>query len=185
MNEKNEVVKTKNKVGRPTIYTEEFGEEICLAVATSSDGLSKLCAQYPHWPNQNTIYEWRIKFKEFGERYTRAQTIKIEGYIDQLIEIADDTSNDDIIRIDENGNEKRICNSEWINRSRLRIDTRKWLASKLAPKVYGERVSSEVSIVNDKTVAIKELSEKLLLERYSDDKAQSIKDLAEQILLER
>ena len=72
----------------------------------------------------------------------------METLIDEIIDIADDASQD--INITEKG--KEICNSEFIARSRLRIDTRKWLASKLAPKIYGQNpVTLEISPPSVKT----------------------------------
>ena len=62
--------------------------------------------------------------------------------VDEIIEIADDSSQDNII----NKQGQIICNNESINRARLRIDTRKWIASKLAPKIYGDKIDNTHSI---------------------------------------
>ena len=57
------------------------------------------------------------------------------------MEIADDARNDWMSYEDKNsGCESWRLNGEHVQRSRLRIDTRKWLASKLAPKIYGDLV---------------------------------------------
>lgn len=126
--------------GVPLTYTEELGNEICLKLAISNKGIARLCKENPHWPCKQTIFEWRIKVKEFGERYAKAKQDQIEALVDEIIDISDDTAHDTLTN--EKGND--ICNSEWINRSRLRIDTRKWLASKLAPKIYGEKLESKI-----------------------------------------
>lgn len=123
------------KTGRPTIYSTELAEEICDVIACSSKGLKRLCNEHKHFPNPDTIYSWRRKYKDFSEQYARAKQHQIEVIIDEIFDIADDTSND--FSISSEG--KEICNHEHINRSRLRIDTRKWLASKLAPKIYGDK----------------------------------------------
>jgi hypothetical protein len=128
----------KNKIGSPLTYTPELGEEICMAIATTSEGLAKLCKLYPHWPNPNTIYEWRIKIKEFGEMYARAKQNQVEVLVDEILTISDDSSNDYI----PNDEGKLVYNSEHVNRSRLRIDSRKWFAAKLAPRVYGDKVEN-------------------------------------------
>jgi hypothetical protein len=60
---------------------------------------------------------------------------------DELLEISDDNSRD--YKSDTNGN--LSADHEHINRSRLRIDTRKWYLCKLAPKRYGEKVSVEAT----------------------------------------
>jgi len=56
-----------------------------------------------------------------------------------MIEIADDTTND-TVSISKNGEIYENENREWINRSKARIDTRKWIASKLKPKKYGHKI---------------------------------------------
>lgn len=132
--------------GVPLTYTKELGEEICNKISISDYGLKRLCKENSHWPCRQTIFEWRIKIKEFGDMYTKAKQDQIETLIDNCLDIADDTSHDTIIRIDDNGNEKEICNSEWINRSRLRIDTRKFLAQKLSPKIYGDKVQHNANL---------------------------------------
>ncbi|HEX4371997.1 MAG TPA: hypothetical protein VHZ50_01710 [Puia sp.] len=128
----------KNKVGSPLTYTPELGEEICITISTTSEGLETLCKLNPHWPNPNTIYEWRLKLKEFGEMYTKAKKSQVEVLVDEILAIADDNSQDYIT----NDEGKLVYNSEHVNRSRLRIDTRKWFAAKLAPRIYGDKVEN-------------------------------------------
>ncbi len=123
--------------GKPTMYTEELGDEICEVIAASPKGLIALCKENPHWPVREVIYRWKRRHPEFGLKYAKAKADQIEPLIDQCIDIADDTSRDTLTKIDSNGEPYEVCNSEWINRARLRIDTRKWFASKLAPKIYG------------------------------------------------
>jgi hypothetical protein len=123
----------KNKGGRPSAYNDELAYLICERIAMHSWGLEKLCAHYKDLPDKATINRWRHKHSDFAEQYKQAKVSQIETLVDEIIDIADDSSNDTII----DGNGKERCNSEYIARSRLRIDIRKWLASKLAPKVYG------------------------------------------------
>lgn len=127
------------KIGRPTDYTQELGEEICEAIANDSKGLRRLCKEHEHWPAREVIYRWKRKYPEFSHQYVKAKEHQIEALVDEILDIADDTSHDTIIKVDDDGNERAVCNSEWINRSRLRIDTRKWLAAKLCPRLYGEK----------------------------------------------
>lgn len=60
---------------------------------------------------------------------------------DELLEISDDGLNDRMV--DDDGNER--IDYDHIARSRLRVDTRKWLLSKALPKIYGDKIQSEVS----------------------------------------
>jgi hypothetical protein len=125
--------KPKNKIGRPTDYTPELAKEICGAIASSSIGIKRLCKENPIWPSHNTIYRWLANYPEFRDQYAQAKQCQVELLVDEILEIADDSSHDMI----ENEQGFRICNGEFIARSRLKIDTRKWLASKLVPKMYG------------------------------------------------
>lgn len=116
-------------------YTEEMGREICRAISTSSKGLKKLCAQNKHWPSRSHIYTWFEAHPLFKDAYARAKQLQIEALVDDIIDIADDSSND--YMEDEKG--KIVVNHDHINRARLRIDTRKWLAAKLCPRLYGDK----------------------------------------------
>ncbi|CAM2737054.1 Uncharacterised protein [Legionella steigerwaltii] len=134
----------KNKVGRPTNYTAALAKEICDVIASNSIGIKKLCAENPHWPNKDTIFAWLKNNSEFSDQYAQAKQCQVELLVEEILEIADDSSHDEVVN--EQGN--IICNREFIARSRLRIDTRKWLASKLVPKIYGARCKEEQAPVS-------------------------------------
>jgi hypothetical protein len=72
----------------------------------------------------------------FGERYARAKEIAAHMLAEEIAEIADDGSRD--YTVTEDGRE--IPDHDHINRSKLRVDSRKWLLSKLLPKKYGDKV---------------------------------------------
>ncbi|MGD0465907.1 MAG: hypothetical protein ABSA84_04360 [Gammaproteobacteria bacterium] len=133
---------TKSKKGRPTDYTPVIANEICATIASSSKGIGRLCKDNPNWPNQDTIFTWLKTYSDFSEQYARAKIVQVEVLIDEIIEIADDPSQDNLT----NGQSQTICNNASINRARLRIDTRKWIASKLAPKIYGNKIDNTHSI---------------------------------------
>jgi hypothetical protein len=76
----------------------------------------------------------------FGARYAYSRQMGLDTMAEQLLEIADDGTNDFVA--DKHGG--TALNMEHINRSRLRVDTRKWYLSKLAPKRYGEKVDVNV-----------------------------------------
>lgn len=147
----------KNKVGRPTIYTRELAQEICDAIASDSKGLKTLCKENVHWPHRNNIYKWLRKYPDFRCMYVQSKEDQIETLVDEILEIADDISHDTVTKIDDKGVEKEVYNSEWVNRSRLRIDTRKWLASKLVPRLYGDKSIQNHDITVRQEDALKEL----------------------------
>ena len=119
--------------GRPTIYSEELAVRICELVATSSLGLIKLCAKYDELPVKDTINQWRYRYPGFSALYAKAKLIQADRLAEDILDIADEARGD--IKLDDDGNE--VLNSEFVARSRLKIDTRKWLAAKLLPRQYG------------------------------------------------
>ncbi len=135
--------------GRPTDYTIELGREICEAIASGSKGLRVLCKENPHWPHPRNIYKWMHRHEEFRQLYYESKANQVDVLVDEIIEIADDCSHDDKIKYDNNGNEIITANSEWINRSRLRIETRKWVAAVLQPRKYGDKVQKDDDDKND------------------------------------
>ena len=64
----------------------------------------------------------------------------MEAWADEITEISDDGTND-WMTIQRGGEAVEVENKEVLNRSRLRVDTRKWLMSKIAPKKYAERIA--------------------------------------------
>lgn len=140
------------KLGRPTIYTEELAQRICKVVATHSCGLKKLCEMFDWMPDHTTIHEWRWSNESFSNQYTKAKLAQAELMAEDCINIADDSGFD--AHMNEQGN--IVCDSEAINRARLRVDTRKWLAAKLLPKMYGDQVGA---VLNDNESLRKEVQE--------------------------
>jgi hypothetical protein len=132
----------KKNIGRPTDYNQELATLICERVATHEVGLKRLCSMYSDMPDKTTINKWRYKYPEFSTQYAQAKISQIETLVDEIIDIADDSTQDEII----NDQGVRVCNGEFIARSRLRIDTRKWLASKLIPRLYGDKDDAFVNL---------------------------------------
>ena len=125
--------------GRPTMYTDDLANRICREIASSTDGLKKICANNPDFPVPKTIYEWRIDNRDFSDKYDAAKRLQADLLATEIMDIADDSTRDTITKINSVGEEYDVINSEWVARSRLRVDARKWIASKLLPKVYGDQ----------------------------------------------
>jgi len=125
----------KNSVGRPSDYSEELVEEICLRISFG-EGLVKICKD-EHIPSRSTVMRWLLNNKEFQDKYAQAREAQADYLLEELLDIADDKSGDTYE--DAKGNIK--IDHENINRSRLRVDTRKWVIAKLAPKKYGDKVA--------------------------------------------
>lgn len=124
------------KTGRPTDYTPKLAQEICDVTASTGSGLPTLCRKFPHWPTTSSIYLWLRKHSEFSDKYYQAKKDQVNVLVDEILEISDNSARDDKV----NSHGDTSCDSEWVARSRLRIDTRKWLAAKLVPRLYGDNV---------------------------------------------
>jgi hypothetical protein len=146
-------------VARHTEYTDEIAREICDAIASSSKSLAALCKDHPHWPDKSGIAKWRIRYPKFRAMYEEAKINQVECYVDEIVEIADDSTSDTLIKTDKQGNEYETCNSEWIARSRLRVDTRKWMAARLCPRLYGDKL--EKSTDDNSKALMEKLIDKL------------------------
>ena len=143
----------KGKGGRPKIpYTTEMAKAICKAVSTSTDPIRTILKTNPDWPSEDTIRDWRFDYIEFSVMYADAKRLQAELFAEEIIHISDDSSQD--YKIDSKGNQ--VVDFENIQRSRLRVDSRKWLAGKLAGKLYGDKSVVEQHIINHEA-SIKEL----------------------------
>lgn len=126
----------KPKLGRPDSYTEVVALAICERIA-NGESVRTICKD-EHMPCAATVFKWLADESKatFTEQYTRARDAQADYYAEQIIQIADDGANDTYV--DDDG--KTRTDQDVIARSRLRVDARKWYASKLAPKKYGDKI---------------------------------------------
>lgn len=131
--------KVKKPIGRPALYSLELGERLCGELAT---GVSMKTACLPDdMPSAATVFGWMRKHPEFLEMYTRAKQEAADALVEEMLDISDDGTNDWMETHDKDGNDTGYkVNGEHVQRSRLRVETRKWIAAKLKPKKYGEKV---------------------------------------------
>ena len=76
----------------------------------------------------------------FYPQYARARELQMEAWADEIVEISDDGTNDWMERQLRDGKTEEVLDHEHITRSRLRVDTRKWIMSKLKPGTYGDKL---------------------------------------------
>ena len=122
------------------VYPDSVRLEICERIA-KGESMVSICAS-EGMPSQALVYRWLTVDSEFVERYARAREQQAEHYLDEIIAISDDVSLDTLV--DGEGNER--TNHEAIQRSRLKVDTRKWAMSKLAPKKYGDSNKIDLNV---------------------------------------
>lgn len=124
--------------GRPTDYNLELANKIFIALSCTSKGLSRLCREDKSLPHESTVYRWLTEKPEFQDIYLKAKRNQMNYLCEQMLDIADDTEHD--YKKNREGN--IVANNELVNRSRLKIDTRKWLMAKLMPRVYGDKIGT-------------------------------------------
>ncbi len=113
------------------VYSTKLGDKICEATATSSIGLRHICKQL-HVP-YSTVTSWIYKKEhELRRKYAQAKLMQLNHLAEEILEIADDSTND-FMTVVKNGKSCQVQNRETISRSRLRIQARMNLISKLAP----------------------------------------------------
>lgn len=128
--------------GRPSTYTSELAAAICDRLATG-ESLRAICSE-DAMPCKATIFIWLSRHAEFLDQYARAREAQADFLAEEIIEIADDGSRDYTEKVID-GRTTLVVDHDHIQRSRLRVDARKWAASKMAPKKYGERIQAEHS----------------------------------------
>lgn len=122
------------KTGRPSDYSQELADLICERIS-DGESLRTICMA-DDMPNKATVFRWLAANKMFSDQYTRAREVQAETMAEDILQIADDGANDTYV--DDEGN--RRTDYDVIARSKLRVDARKWLASKLAPKKYSDKI---------------------------------------------
>lgn len=103
-------------------YTPALGEAICEHVAAGGS-VKKFCAIAGN-PSKSAVFRWLMQYPEFAEHYTLAQEWKGEAYADETVDLADG-----------NGDVQKVRNQ---------ISSRQWMAERLRPKRYGNKVGVAV-----------------------------------------
>lgn len=140
-------------------YTDETARKICERIM-SGETLMSICAER-RMPTRRTIIRWLAhpEYSEFREMYYYARRVQAELLVDEIVSIADDSARDWIPSFNKKGEQNGWKpDHEAIQRSRVRIDTRKWLAARLIPRIYGEKVDHHHELVGDLADMVKHAS---------------------------
>jgi hypothetical protein len=136
--------KTQVKMGRPSMYTPELAAEICARVSAAQS--IRTITDADDMPVMSTVFRWLGTIPEFKEQYTRAMEERSVVMAEQLLEIADSSGDD-------------------VNRDKLRIETRKWIMSKMSPRFSDKRVlthqNPDGSAINAPRLDPRELSDEV------------------------
>lgn len=118
------------KIGRPSDYSQELADKICEELATGKS-LRTVC-KGKDMPSMQTVFSWMRKNKDFLDQYARAKEESADALAEEMIDLADDSTL--VITGEDRSDNARV------SAMKLRVDTRKWIASKLKPKKYGDKM---------------------------------------------
>jgi hypothetical protein len=124
--------------GRPTSYNDEIAAEILGRIA-NGEPLSRICKD-EGMPVASTVYLWMMKHEDFSNRYARAREDQAETLADEIVQIADETPDLEPV-YDRDGNLVEMkLHAAYVSWQKNRLDARKWVAAKLKPKKYGDKI---------------------------------------------
>jgi hypothetical protein len=137
---------------RATLRTPEIETRIIEGLC---DGvpLRELCRQ-DGMPNWRTVYDWISADEELAARIAHARDLGFDAIAEDILDIADDGTNDWVERKRKDGSVDTVMDSEHVQRSKLRIETRLKLLAKWAPKKYGDKQQVEVGNKDGETFQI-------------------------------
>ena len=113
-------------MARPSIYSEKLVNRMLEEIASGRSVIG-LCREEEWTPNADTWYRWLYKIEGLSNRYAQAKSVQSEREADIILDIADNATNQDY------------------QVARLRVDARKWVASKLLPNKYGDKTQIDHS----------------------------------------
>lgn len=137
----------KNKGGRPSEYTIEKAYEICALIA-EGNSVRTIC-MIDIMPSLPTFYRWIREQEEFRNLYASAKEDQSDALAEELLDISDDGTNDWMEARNKKGEIIIVLDKEHIARSRLRVDTRKFLMAKMRPKKYGDSATIRQQLLDE------------------------------------
>jgi hypothetical protein len=147
-----EKAKTKRR-RRRTLYSDALGKCICTMLARGNT-LTSICKR-PLMPREDVVLRWAMNpGHPFSDHYARAREVGYTRMADHILDIADDSRNDYMTKlVDKDGGVVMGLNREALERTRIRLDTRKWLLSKALPKIYGDKLEhgGKVDVAHSET----------------------------------
>lgn len=127
-------------------FTQEIADEICERLA-EGESLRAICSD-GHMPNKATVFRWLSQDDAFRDQYARAREAQADALFDEILHIADNPVMGEKRKVD--GEKEEVTIGDMIEHRRLQVDARKWMAGKLRPKVYGDKIdmnhSGQVSL---------------------------------------
>lgn len=139
-------------MARPSEFNQEIADKICERLI-EGDSLREL-SRDEGFPSAGTILRWVARYPEFQKQYAHAREAQADALFDEILDIADDGSNDWMERNGKDDEPGWQFNGEAARRSQIRIDARKWMAGKMRPKKYGDKLEIDANVSADVKVTI-------------------------------
>lgn len=138
-------------------FTQELADAICERIA-DGESLRAIC-QDEGMPDKATVFRWLANdsLKEFRDQYARARECQADSLFDEVLKIADTPMLGVKTKTNEKG-EVETTEGDMIEHRRLQVDARKWMAGKLRPKVYGDKLELAGDPKAPLTVTIRKLT---------------------------
>lgn len=147
------------KKGRPSDFTQEYADLICERIANGAS--MRAACKDADMPGLASVFQWLRLYPEFAEQYARATKERSEAMAEEIMDISDDGTNDWMEDQYMKGKTPGWkVNGEAVQRSKLRVETRKWLMSKMIPKKYGDKVdvTSDGKAIEGNTIILKDFN---------------------------
>ncbi|MBU6232504.1 hypothetical protein KGP36_07780 [Patescibacteria group bacterium] len=155
------------RVGRPSLYSDELALRICQRLI-EGESLRSITSD-EDMPCQFTVFKWLNEKEDFSKQYARAREAQADTIADEILHIADNTEVGVKVTTKPDGT-REIVEADMTEHRRLRIDSRKWYAGKLAPKKYGNKMELEHSGSVQHTIGIR--AKDLTLEQFKELRSQ-------------
>lgn len=123
--------------------------EICRKVSLG-ETLNSVCREGTDfgYPPSSTFRQWVLNDTPKGiyEQYTRARELQWESWADQIVDEASKCRLGESTETDASGGIIKVKSGDMVDRARLAVDAKKWILSKLAPKRYGDRTQTDLTV---------------------------------------
>lgn len=129
------------RTGRPSEFTQAMADTICENLV-EGESLRAMCKRNG-MPAVSTVCKWLAQQPDFAKQYARARELQADTLADEILHISNTVKKGKRKVMKPTGVE--ITEADMIEHRRLQVDARKWYASKLAPRKYGEFVKAEVT----------------------------------------
>lgn len=165
--------------GRPSLYSDDLASLICERLASGESMRS--ISRDESMPSMATMFNWLRDKPQFLEQYERAKEESADALVEDMLDIADNQVEQPLIvdglpfQID--GKPVMVKDAVSVNHARLRVDTRKWAASKLKPKKYGDKVVQEVTGKDGGAIEVSDMSEREIARRIAFALAKGVRDI--------